>query len=105
MRAAQTEQLIAARLERLPPSPWHVKMRCIVGVATFFDAFDSLTIAYILPVLIGPWHIGPSDIGLLISIGFAGQAVGALTAGWVADRIGRHRPECGPARGGKDRNR
>jgi putative MFS transporter len=86
---AVSEQSIAARLERLPVSPWHVKMRVILGVATFFDAFDALSIAYVLPVLIGAWKIAPQQIGWLISIGFAGQAVGALFFGWLAERIGR----------------
>ena len=40
---------IVARLERLPTSWWQVKARIIVGVATFFDAFDALAIASILP--------------------------------------------------------
>ena len=44
-----TEASIAARLERLPLSTWHVKMRVILGTATFFDAFDALAIAYALP--------------------------------------------------------
>ncbi|HYB73547.1 MAG TPA: hypothetical protein VED18_09255, partial [Candidatus Sulfotelmatobacter sp.] len=39
---------ITARLERLPYSSWHVRARVIVGVATFFDAFDALAIAYVL---------------------------------------------------------
>ena len=88
-RAEVTEALIAARLERLPVSRWHLKLRAILGIATFFDAFDSLAIAFVLPALIGPWHIGPQAIGFLISIGYAGQALGALGCGWLADRVGR----------------
>jgi putative MFS transporter len=82
---------IVARIERLPVTGWHVKARIIVGTATFFDAYDSLTIAYVLPVVIGLWHIPQGDIGLLISAGNAGQLVGALCFGWIADRIGRLR--------------
>jgi len=82
---------IVARIERLPVTGWHVKARIIVGTATFFDAYDSLTIAYVLPVVIGLWHIEQSQIGLLISAGNAGQLLGALTFGWIADRIGRLR--------------
>ena len=40
---------VAARMERLPLSRWHNKMRLIVGSANFSDAFDALTIAYVLP--------------------------------------------------------
>jgi putative MFS transporter len=82
---------IAARIERLPFSPWHVKVRLIMGVATFFDAFDALAIAYVLPVLIPLWKLAPAQIGLLISIGFAGQLVGAILFGCLAERFGRVR--------------
>ena len=33
-----TPAQIAARIERLPFSRWHVKLRVVMGVATFFDA-------------------------------------------------------------------
>jgi putative MFS transporter len=84
-----SEVTIAARIERLPPSAWHVRMRIIIGMATFFDAFDLITIATILPTLVNLWKITPSQIGWLISIGFAGQAVGAIGFGYLAERIGR----------------
>ena len=84
-----TEQTIAARLERLPYSRWHVTVTAVLGVAIFFDSFDSLAIAYVLPVLIRDWHIPSAHIGLLISSANFGQALGALTFGWIAERIGR----------------
>ena len=87
--AAVTPEQIAARIERLPLSPWHLRLRVIMGIALFFDAFDALAIAYVLPVLIGLWKLAPSQIGLLISAGFAGQLVGAIFFGWLAERIGR----------------
>ncbi len=86
-----TEQSIAARLERLPVSAWHIRVSTLLGIAIFFDAFNSLALAYVLPVLVGPWHIAPQQIGGLLAIGNAGQAIGALLAGWVAERFGRVR--------------
>lgn len=80
---------VVARIERLPISWWHVKTRIIVGVATFFDAFDALAIATVLPVLAPLWKLTPPQIGILISAGFLGQLVGALLFGWVAERFGR----------------
>jgi MFS transporter, putative metabolite:H+ symporter len=80
---------IVARLERLPTSRWQVKARIIVGAATFFDAFDALVIASVLPVLVPLWKLAPQQIGLMISVGFAGQLVGALLFGWIAERYGR----------------
>src|SRR5499427_6758307 len=80
---------IVARLERLPTSWWQVRTRIIVGVATFFDAFDALAITSILPV-IGPlWKLTPQEIGFMISAGFIGQLIGALLFGFIAERYGR----------------
>ena len=90
-QADLTPESIIARIERLPPSRWHVWMRAIVGSATFFDAFDALTIAFVAPALIGQWHLRPTDIGVLISVAFAGQAIGGLFFGWAAERFGRLR--------------
>jgi putative MFS transporter len=80
---------IVARLERLPTSWWQVKARIIVGVATFFDAFDALVIASVLPVIVPLWKLAPQQIALMVSSGFAGQLIGALLFGFIAERYGR----------------
>jgi len=86
--AASPEEVVA-RIERLPVSWWHVKTRIIIGAATFFDAFDALAIASVLPALVPLWKLTPPQIGLLISSGFLGQLAGALFFGWIAERYGR----------------
>lgn len=86
-----TAGAIIGRIERLPSTFWHVKVRAIVGTATFFDGFDAVAIAFVLPALIGLWHLQPSEIGLLLSSGFAGQLIGAPLFGWLAERYGRIR--------------
>jgi MFS transporter, putative metabolite:H+ symporter len=80
---------IAARIERLPFSRWHLKARILIGTATFFDAFDALTIAQIIPVLRPLWNLSGTQAGLLISTGYLGQLVGAILAGIFAERWGR----------------
>ena len=82
---------VVARIERLPTSWWHVRTRIIVGIATFFDAFDALAIATVLPVLAPMWKLTGPQIGYMISAGFIGQLVGALLFGSVAERFGRRR--------------
>ena len=80
---------VVARIERLPISWWHVRTRIIIGIATFFDAFDALAIAFVLPVLVPMWKLNGPQIGLLISAGYVGQLLGALFFGWFAERFGR----------------
>lgn len=82
---------VAARIERLPLSAWHVKARVIIGVATFFDAFDALAIAFVLPVLVPLWKLTGPQVGFMISAGYLGQLAGALFFSWVAQRFGRVR--------------
>lgn len=62
-----------------------------MGSATFFDAFDALSLAFVLPVLVRLWGITPVQIGWLISVGYLGQFVGALVFGAMAERYGRIR--------------
>ena len=80
---------IVARLERLPYCSWHRNMRLIICTAWFFDAFDSAAIAYVLPPLIGLWHLSPQQTGTMIGVGFAGQLIGALAFGLSGERWGR----------------
>src|SRR5215510_12981692 len=61
---ARGADAVVARIERLPLSAWQIKARIIVGTATFFDAFDTLAIAAVLPAI-------------------------ALLFGWVSERYGR----------------
>jgi putative MFS transporter len=82
---------IVARLERLPISSWHVRARVLIGTATFFDGFDVLVITFVLPALVPLWNLGPQQVGLILSAGFAGQLIGALLAGTAAERFGRLR--------------
>lgn len=90
MPDASTQDLVA-RLERVPFSRWHLRARVIVGSATFFDAFDALSLAFVLPVLVRQWGMTPAEIGWLIAIGYLGQFVGALLFGGLAERYGRVR--------------
>lgn len=82
---------IVARLERLPISRELSWTRITVGIATFFDGYTALAIAYAMPVLVPLWHLAPGEIGLVISSSFVGQLIGALFFGWLAERIGRLR--------------
>ncbi|KAA1006855.1 MFS transporter [Paraburkholderia panacisoli] len=82
---------ISARIERLPLTRWHARVLGVVGFVHMTDAFDALTIAFVMPVLIGLWHLTPADAGLLVSGGYVGQTIGALFFSAAAERFGRLR--------------
>ena len=82
---------LIARLERVPLTRWHLRARVIMGSATFFDAFDALSLAFVLPVLVRVWGISSVQIGWLIAAGYIGQFAGALLFGAIAERHGRVR--------------
>ena len=82
---------LIARMEQLSTSRWFVRARVVMGSATFFDAFNALSIAFVLPILVPLWHITPPEIGILIGASYVGQIVGALAFSWAAERYGRVR--------------
>ncbi|MEU8620509.1 MFS transporter [Streptomyces sp. NPDC048623] len=87
----QAHSSIAARLERLPHSRWHVKVRFLIGAVTFFEAFDQLLAASALPVLMKEWHLTTGQATFAVTSASIGMLLGALAAGWLGDRIGRVR--------------
>ncbi|MGW0784055.1 MFS transporter [Streptomyces sp. NPDC002913] len=82
---------IAARLERLPHSRWHIKVRFLIGAVTFFEAFDQLLAASALPVLMKEWNLSTGQATFAVTSASVGMLLGALAAGWLGDHIGRVR--------------
>jgi MFS transporter, putative metabolite:H+ symporter len=82
---------LLARMESVPFSRWHAQARIVMGSATFFDAFNALSLAFALPTLIRLWHISPRQSGFLISASYVGQLVGALVFSGLAEKFGRIR--------------
>lgn len=86
---AQRNARLVARLERLPVTPRLMLIRVIVGIATFFDAYTVLAIAFAMPQLVSQWKLSPTEVGLIFSAGYVGQLFGAVIFGSLAERIGR----------------
>jgi MFS transporter, putative metabolite:H+ symporter len=82
---------VAARLERLPFSVFHRRLLLMGGLGYCFDAMDLAVIAFVLPVLMTQWSLSSVDIGVLASSSYIGFFVGALSAGFAGDLLGRRR--------------
>jgi putative MFS transporter len=80
---------LITRMEQVPTSRWFVRARVVMGSATFFDAFNALSIAFVLPILVPLWHITAPEVGIMIGASYVGQVVGALAFSWAAERYGR----------------
>ena len=82
---------LLARLEAVPFSRWHRRARIVMGSATFLDAFDALSLAFVLPILALRWRLSPQEIGFLIAATYIGQLLGALLFSQLAEKFGRVR--------------
>ena len=75
---------LVARIERLPVTARLMLIRIVVGIATFFDAYTVLAIAFAMPQLVSEWKLAPAEVGMIISAGYVGQLFGAILFGSLA---------------------
>lgn len=87
--ASDSGAALIARLERLPVTRPVLWARGCVGMATFFDGYTTIALAYAMPILAKEWDLAPSMTAAIISSGYLGQLIGAIFFGWLAERIGR----------------
>ncbi|WIE49859.1 aromatic acid/H+ symport family MFS transporter [Pseudomonas sp. GM17] len=66
---------------------WLIMSLCFFIV--LFDGFDVAVMGFIAPSLIHEWGLSKAAFGPVMSAGMIGLAIGALTAGPYADRLGR----------------
>ena len=72
---------------RLSPQQW-----IIFGftfLVALFDGLDTAAIGYIAPSLLTEWNLEKSHLAPVMSAALFGLAVGAVSFGPVADKIGR----------------
>ncbi|WP_290874394.1 MFS transporter [Aquabacterium sp.] len=76
-------------IDRQPLSAyqWLILVLCFLIVAA--DGFDTAAIGYIAPSLVKEWGVAKSALGPVLSAALFGLAVGAITAGPLADKFGR----------------
>jgi AAHS family 4-hydroxybenzoate transporter-like MFS transporter len=66
---------------------WLIMSLCFFVV--LFDGFDVAVMGFIAPSLIQEWGLSKAAFGPVMGAGMVGLAIGALTAGPYADRLGR----------------
>lgn len=87
--STDTTARIAARLDRIPPNRFHLRLAALLGTGTFFDGFNAISIAVVLTAIITTLHLSLSTASLIISAGYLGQFTGALIIGALSEHLGR----------------
>jgi putative MFS transporter len=83
------EDVLVARLERLPFSRKHWLVAAVLCTATFFDGYDNLMITSVLPLILAALKVPLASAGVLVAASFWGQLFGSPLAGFFAERWGR----------------
>ena len=73
------------------PGAWALRARApwLLGLLMLFDSWDSVVIAFTLTVIRDEWGLSPVEASVIVSAGYAGQLVGAIAFGSLAERYGR----------------
>lgn len=80
---------VAERLDGL--TSWKVRYWApfLLGMMMMGDSWDTGIIGYVMPSLRHEWGLPTMQVGAMISAGFTGQFIGALSFGPLAERFGR----------------
>jgi len=68
---------------------WLVFAMCVAIV--LLDGFDTASIGFIAPSLLGEWHLAKPALAPVLSAALFGLAFGAIVAGPLSDRLGRRK--------------
>jgi len=72
-----------------PMSAFQLMVVVICTLLNMIDGFDVLAISFTAPLIAKEWGVNPATLGVLLSAGLAGMALGSLALSPVADLIGR----------------
>lgn len=83
------EPTLTQRLDVLPFTRQHLKLLFGSGVGWALDAMDVGLVSFVVAALVSSGFATSAERPLILSIGFAGMAIGAALGGLLADRLGR----------------
>jgi hypothetical protein len=68
-----------------PMGVFQIMVVVIVSVLNMLDGFDVLAISFTAPLIAREWGVPPATLGILLSAGLAGMALGSLFISPLAD--------------------
>ena len=82
---------VLEQVKSAPMSRVQARAVALCLVINLVVGFDLLATSFLGPTIAREWGLSPSQVGILLSSGLAGMAIGALFLAPLADRIGRRR--------------
>lgn len=61
----------------------------LAALAIVVDGFDGQMIGYAIPMIMKEWGVTRAAFSVAVASGLTGMAIGSLSAGMIADRLGR----------------
>lgn len=80
---------VAARINRLPPSPYFLRLVGKVSLIGLFEFYDLFLVAYVAAALLQARFLTAAELPYFVASGFAGMFFGTTLFGRIADRTGR----------------
>lgn len=85
------EQDYRARILESPMSRFQVAAVALVVALCALDGFDVFAITFVIPAIEQEWSVGKAELGMVLSAGLLGMALGSLLIAPLADIWGRRR--------------
>lgn len=80
---------IEAELREARVSRFHYRLALVLGCVLFVDGYDLFNAGYVAPYLRQEWLLSDRQVGLMLSMGVAGLALGAYAQAPISKAIGR----------------
>ena len=80
---------LRTRLDDAPMSRTQIRAVAITFMLSALDGYDVLSATFAAPAISADWGIGKAALGIVLSAGLAGMALGALLLAPLADSVGR----------------
>lgn len=72
-----------------PMSSFQIAIVALCVMINMLDGFDVLVMSFAASSVSGEWQLSPGDLGLLLSAGLVGMAIGSVWMAPYGDRVGR----------------
>ena len=66
---------VREEIANAPVGPYHLFLAALIGMVVFFDGYDTFNPAYVIHYVMKPWHLAPSQAGLIVSSGLPSASV------------------------------